>query len=69
MTLQLNPMLPLWHVPTQQPCYAFAMLDYSQEHDLLFVVLRRDGEIWTVPNHELRAQINASLGRYAKASP
>ncbi len=61
MMIQLNPVLPLWHVPTHQACHAVALIDYSQEHDLLWVVIRADGEIWTLPNRELRGQINQTI--------
>ncbi len=61
--LQLNPAIPLWHVPTKSPCYAYVLIDYSQDHDLLWVCVLKSGEIWAVPNKDLRGQENFSLGR------
>jgi len=41
------------------------MIDYSQEHDLLWIVfLNQNGECWTFPNAEVRMVSNFSLGRY-----
>lgn len=63
MILQLNPMIPV-HVVGKGQGFAFAMIDYSQEHDLMFVVAMDDnGEVWTVPNFNIRLQRNISLGR------
>lgn len=59
---QLNPMLPF--TSPKGPCYAFCLIDYSQEHDLYFVCIQDDtGEVWTWANKELRAQKNLTLGR------
>ena len=66
MMLQLNPMLPVWN-EDKGTGYAFAMIDYSQEHDILYCVAFDSGEIWTFPNHKLRVQSNISMGRiYSK---
>lgn len=63
MILQLNPSLPL-----QTPKgfgWAHFLIDYSQEHDLLYVVfLNENGECWTFPNSQIRMVDNISLGRY-----
>lgn len=62
MIIQLNPMIPV--VCPKGQGYAFVMIDYSQEHDLHFVIAINDtGEIWTYPNKEVRMQKNISLGR------
>ncbi len=43
---------------------AFAVIDYGIEHDLLWVVALDDsGEIWCVPNSEVRVAANWSIGR------
>lgn len=63
---QLDPQLPVvvktgtvW-----EKGYAIATIDYSQDHDLLWVVgLDKTGEIMTVPNGEVRLQNNWSLYR------
>ena len=64
--LQLNPMIPVvvnlsdeW-----QSGYALAIIDYSQEHHLMFVVAMDDtGEVWTVENPKIRIQKNITVGR------
>jgi len=43
--------------------YAFMVIDYSQEHHLLFVCAMDDGEIWTLNNKEIRFCKNISLDR------
>lgn len=66
---QLNPAIPV-DVIGPGPSdlggsgQAIAVIDYSQEHHLLWVVAMNDtGEIWTVPNPSVRLQKNFSLGR------
>ena len=62
MILQLNPPL-LLHTPRGKG-WAHFLIDYSQEHDLLWVVfLNKGGECWTVPNSQIRLDSNYSLGR------
>lgn len=71
MNLQLNPQLPVV-IKTKNgknwvKGYAFMVIDYSQDHDLLFVVsLNSNGEIWIVPNDEIRMENNWSLKRRVK---
>ena len=36
MMIQLNPTLPIQRVSDGMKGYAFVLIDYSQEHDLLF---------------------------------
>ena len=43
--------------------YAFLVIDYSQEHDILFVCAMDNGEIWTLNNKKIRVQDNVSLNR------
>lgn len=61
--LQLNPMIPVWSVEHKMEGYAFAMIDYSQEHHLLFVVALDNGEIWTLKNASVRFCKNPTLDR------
>lgn len=62
MFTQLNPSLPL-DTP-KGPGYAIAVIDYGLEHSLLWVVALNDtGEIWCVPNSDVRMQKNWSAGR------
>ena len=61
--LQLNPMLPIFRVSDNMEGYAFLVIDYSQEHNLLFSCAMDNGEIWTLSNIEIRFQKNISLDR------
>ncbi len=62
MIVQLNPQIPLW--TEKGTGYAIAIIDYSQDHHLHFVVALDDGgEIWVMPNHKVRSIKNYSLGR------
>ena len=60
---QLNPALPVT-VEDKGPGYAFAVIDYGQEHNLIWVVALNDsGEIWCSPNPKVRMQNNWTMGR------
>lgn len=62
MILQLNPMIPM-STPKGNG-YALVMIDYSQEHNIHWVIAIDDtGEIWTYPNPEVRMQKNITIGR------
>lgn len=61
--LQLDPMLPVWSIRHNAAGYAFLVIDYSQEHDLLFTVALNNGEIWTICNKDLRFLKNVTMGR------
>ena len=63
MMLQLNPMIPIVRVSDNMEGYAFLIIDYSQEHNLLFTCAMNNGEIWTLPNQEIRLDKNLSLNR------
>lgn len=68
MILQLDPMIPMVmdHGPNAQG-YAFVLIDYSQEHNVLWgVACDVTGEIWWVPNKYIRFQFNTSMGRVKK---
>jgi hypothetical protein len=44
--------------------YAFAVIDYGQEHNLIWVTALNDsGEIWCAPNPEVRLARNWTMGR------
>lgn len=63
MILQLNPILPV-HILEKGDGLAIAMIDYSQEHDLLFVVaITETGEILTVDNNQVRMLKNITMER------
>ena len=63
MMIQLNPMIPIIRISDKMEGYAFLVIDYSQEHDLLFVCGMDDGEIWTLNNKEIRFCKNISMDR------
>lgn len=66
---QLSPPLPL-HVLERGKGQAMAVIDYGPEFDLLWVVAMDDGgEIWCVPNPQVRMQANWSLGRSRATAP
>lgn len=69
MTLtQLNPTIPLRSDKASGEC--IAVIDYSIEHDLMWVVIDdATGQIWTVPNKDVRAYANYSAGRNLKPEP
>jgi len=61
MMLQLNPPIPL-DTP-KGPAYAHMVIDYSQEHYVLFVCfLCETGECWVYPNRDVRLQKNQTMG-------
>jgi len=66
MMLQLNPMLPIIRNSDGMKGFAFLVIDYSQEHDLLFTCAMDDGEIWTLSNKEISFANNISLNRVLK---
>ena len=62
MITQLNPPIPM--VTSRGKGYAHFLIDYSQDHNLSWVVfLDESGECWTFENPEIRIQTNMSLGR------
>ena len=63
MILQLNPMLPIFRIKDGMEGFAFLVIDYSQEHNLLFTCAMSDSEIWTLNNREIRFSKNISLDR------
>jgi hypothetical protein len=61
--LQLNPTIPIVRLSDGMNGYAMVIIDYSQEHHLLFVCAMANAEIWTLSNKDIRMQDNISLGR------
>jgi len=60
---QLSPSLPMT-VEGKGTGVAFAVIDYGEEHDLIWVVaLDESGEIWCAPNPKVRLRANWTLGR------
>lgn len=68
MFTQLNPPIPLF-VIGKGTGHAIGMIDYGQEHNLLWVTaIDETGEIWCAPNPQVRMQANWSMGR-GKSAP
>ena len=61
--LQLSPTIPMVRDADGMKGYAFLVIDYSQEHDLLFTCAMDDGEIWTLSNRDIRIINNVTLNR------
>ena len=60
---QLDPPIPL-HVLDKGSGYAIAVIDYGQEHNLIWVTaINETGEIWCAPNPKVRLQSNWTMGR------
>ena len=63
MILQVSPTIPMVRDADGMKGYAFLVIDYSQEHDLLFTCAMDDGEIWTLSNRDIRIVNNVTLNR------
>ncbi len=60
---QLDPPIPL-HVLDKGAGYAIAVIDYGQEHNLIWVTaINETGEIWCAPNPRVRMAANWTMGR------
>jgi hypothetical protein len=67
MIQQLNPPLPL--MTPKGKAWAHLVIDYGPEADLMWVTfLDEGGECWTWSNQFVRAQPNATLGRFMPPS-
>ncbi len=63
MFTQLDPAIPL-HVLGKGEGYAIGLIDYGQEHNLIWVTaLTANGEVWCAPNPSVRFGRNWTLGR------
>lgn len=63
MFTQLDPQIPV-HVLGKGDGSAFAVIDYGQEHNLIWVTaIDATGEIWCAPNPKVRMQKNWTVGR------
>ena len=68
MLLQLNPPIPVLTIKGKG--MAHVIIDYSQEHDLMWVVFQDDtGECWTWRNSDVRGQGNVTMGRPEPPEP
>ncbi|ODP36627.1 hypothetical protein [Sphingomonas turrisvirgatae] len=69
MFTQLNPPIPL-NVLGKGEGYAIGMIDYGQEHNLIWVTaISETGEIWCAPNPSVRLTKNWTMGRPAPKLP
>ena len=67
MFTQLDPTIPV-HVLGKGDGYAIAVIDYGQEHNLIWVTaIDATGEIWCAPNPKVRMQKNWTMGRAENA--
>jgi hypothetical protein len=61
MMMQLNAPIPL-DTP-KGPAFAHMVIDYGQDHYVLFVCfLCETGECWVYPNRDVRLQKNVTMG-------
>lgn len=69
MLTQLNPTIPV-HVIGKGSGYAIAVIDYGQDHNLIWVTaLNESGEIWCAPNPLVRLTSNWTMGRSVDKEP
>lgn len=67
MIIQLNQPLPL--ITPKGKGWAHLVIDYGQEHDLMWVVFQDEtGECWTWLNSDIRLQPNITLQRKQNVS-
>lgn len=65
MFTQLNPTIPVTVIGKGEG-YAIAVIDYGQEHNLIWVTAITDtGELWCAPNPSVRMTKNWTMGRPA----
>lgn len=65
---QLDPTIPVT-VLGKGDGYAFAVIDYGQEHNLIWVTaLNETAEVWCAPNPLVRMKGNWTMGRERPAS-
>lgn len=66
---QLRPSIPVT-VLEKGKGSAIAVIDYGEEHNLIWVVALDDsGEIWCSPNPKVRLRNNWTMGRAMAAPP
>lgn len=65
---QLNPQIPV--ITPRGGGQAIAVIDYSEEHDLKWVVgLDENGQIWAFKNSDVRLYPNETMGRKKFENP
>lgn len=64
MILQLDPPIPIFSVPHQEEGWAHLVFEYTQEDYIYFLIaLDSTGEIWVLPNTDLRFTKNLTQHR------
>lgn len=63
MLLQLEPMLPVYVPKFDMEGYAFLVETLTQEHYTLFTLALDNGEIWILPNTDVRFCVNYTQQR------
>ena len=64
MILQLNPSIPVYIPKFEAEGYAFALESSSIQNYLIFhIFMDKSGEVWSLPQTDVRACINYSAGR------
>lgn len=66
--IQLNPSIPVYIPDMKMAGYAIGWIDYSQEHNLMWIVALNNSEIWILENHKVRMQNNITLNRILSKS-
>lgn len=63
--IQLNPTIPVIVTSKQNAeGLAYFVIDYSIDHHVIYgIALNESGEIWWVPNSEVRVAKNWTMGR------
>jgi hypothetical protein len=62
---QIDPMIP-FDTPKGRG-FAFWRTDYGQEHDTLYsIIISKTGEVWDIPQPQVRGVKNISMGRDLK---
>ena len=65
MILQLSPSIPVIVTSKENAkglCHF--LLDYGEEHHMIWgIIMDNGGEVWWIPNTDIRVQHNFSMGR------
>lgn len=64
---ELNKTIPM--VTPKGTGRAFVLIDYGEEHNLIWVVAQDSGEIWAWQNSKVKLQSNITMGRVPNDKP
>lgn len=65
--VRIEPGIPL--NTTKGPGVAYFLCDCGDEREAQWVVFMENGQIWWIPNSQVRARTNFSLKRYEPEKP